>query len=114
MGDKLCKIFGISVLIAVVWIISYPFYRYFSSEDNKVYVEWVVYTSSGPINHNGTYMMRGNSFREMSYSDRNGVHCKIVRDDCILPISFIKNESLNIYSGFSDCDILKFCIVDEN
>ena len=109
--DKLW-IYGGSIIIGILlfWMFCYPIIRHNYLPENNVYVEWVVYTNSGPVNYHGTYLMTGNKFTTRYTSHRGSNTVCIVNND---PYGncYIGNESTCIYVGTNDVSIRKIEVI---
>ena len=98
----------IAILLFFTYLITSPFVRYYSSPRHDVYVEWTVYTASGPRNYSGTYNMVGDHFGSMHMSHR-GTNKVCIRRTNVH--SYIGDESVCIYTGTSDVDVNKIKVI---
>jgi len=107
-GWNIFKLCIISFFLFIAFLIIEPIVRYNTSERNDVYVEWTVYTASGPRSYHGTYNMVGDAFVGEWRSDR-GTNRVMIRRKNVM--EYIGDESICIYCGTNDVDINKIKVI---
>ena len=105
---NLLKTCVISVVLLLACLIIVPIVRYNTSDRHDVYIEWTVYTASGPRSYHGTYSMVGDSFGSQCRSERGTNRVFVYRKNVM---EYIGDECVCIYCGTNDVDINKIKIV---
>lgn len=107
--EKFCGITLISLFVGFLFLIFvYPWIQYKNKPTHNVYIEWVVYTASGPINYHGTYKMRGEKFSPSYQSNRGSNTVCVCDKDAIV---YVENQSICIYVGTNDVSVKTIKIV---
>lgn len=109
-GDAILGTIIALFVIGFLWLFPYQAIKYFFLPEHKVYVEWTVYSASGPLEYKGTYEMRGDTFGSSRTSSRGSNYVDIEnRGDCSL---FVGNQRVCIYSGTNEVDVNLIKIVE--
>ena len=109
-GDAILGTIIALFTIGFLWLFPYQAIKYFFLPEHKVYVEWTVYSASGPLEYKGTYEMRGDKFASYRSSDRGSNHVYI--ENIGERSQFMGSQNICIYSGTNEVDVKLIKIVE--
>ena len=99
---------AVCVICLIFWLFPYQIIKYNMLPEHKVYIEWTVYTASGPIDYHGTYDMKGYDFKTQYTSHRGSNTVCVIDDDASF---FMGDQSVCIYVGTNDVNVKTIKIV---